>query len=103
MSIVGCGGSGFFLLQKVVLHHELHSAFMQDSIHGWVYLEVTMNDDLMHLLMCMPGIIYTQKTGSVHQQINFKDWTKMLTMQDPMPMLGLESGCRCAREYIKGI
>ena len=57
----------FFLLQKVVPHHGLCLAFMQGSIHGWVYLEMAMNDNLMHLLMHMSGIICTQKTGPIHQ------------------------------------
>jgi hypothetical protein len=59
MPIVGYGGrSSFFLASKAALYHELYLAFMQGSIHGWVYLEMTINDDLMHLLMYTPGIIH---------------------------------------------
>lgn len=64
--------------------HELRSAFTQGSIRGWVYLEATMNNDLTHLLTRIPGIIRTQQNGAVRQQIDFEDWTKMLTMRDPV-------------------
>ena len=40
----------FFLLQTVVPRHQLQSAFMHNSIRGWVYLETTMNNDLIRHL-----------------------------------------------------
>ena len=61
-----------------------------------------MNDDLMHFLMCMPGIICTQETGPVHQQINFENWTKMLTMQDPTPTLGVGQWVWVCKGMYKG-
>jgi hypothetical protein len=75
---------------------------MQGSICSWVYLEATMNDDLMHLLMCMPGIIHTQETGSIYQQIDFEDWTKMLMMQDPIPTLGVGQWMQVCKGMYKG-
>ena len=61
-----------------------------------------MNDNLMHLLMRMPGIIPIQETGPIHQQINFEDWTKMLTMQDLMPTLGVGQWVRVCKGMYKG-
>jgi hypothetical protein len=72
----------FFLLQKAEPPHELRSAFTRGSVRGWVYLETSMKEHLVCLLMRTPGIIHTQQTGVVCQPIDFQDWTKMLTMQD---------------------
>ena len=61
--------------------HELHSAFTRGSIRGWVYLETTMNEHLTRLLKLTPGII-CYGTGIIREQIDFQNWTKMLTMID---------------------
>lgn len=72
----------FFLLQKAEPPHELRSAFTRGSVRGWVYLETSMKEHLVRLLMRTPGIIHTRQTGVVRQPIDFQDWTKMLMMQD---------------------
>jgi len=71
----------FSLLQLAAPRHELHSAFTQGSIHGWVYLETTMNEHINCLLKLTPGIV-SCRTGIIWEQIDFQDWTKMLTMND---------------------
>ena len=92
----------FFLLPKAMPHHGLCSAFTWGSIRGWIYLEVTMNNDLMHHLTCTPGIICTQQTGPVHQQIDFEDWAKMLRMQDLMPILEVGQWVQMCKGTYKG-
>ena len=80
----------FFLLQKAEPPHELRSAFTRGSVQGWVYLETSMKEHLVRLLMRTPGIIHTWQTGVVRQPIDFQDWTKMLMMQDGklQPVIG---------------
>jgi len=71
----------FSLLQLAAPRHELCSAFTRGSIHGWVYLETTMNEHINRLLKLTPGIV-SHRTGIIREQIDFQDWTKMLTMND---------------------
>ena len=72
----------FFLLQTAAPHHELRSAFMHGSTHGWVYLETTMNEDLLvHHLRLSPGIVCCH-TGVIWEQVDFADWTKVLSQHD---------------------
>jgi len=71
----------FSLLQLAAPRHELHLAFTQGSIRGWVYLETTMNEHINRLLKLTPGIV-SHRTGIIREQIDFQDWTKMLTMND---------------------
>jgi hypothetical protein len=80
----------FFLLQKAEPPHELWSAFTRGSVRGWVYLETSMKEHLVCLLMRTPRIIHTWQTGVVCQPIDFQDWMKMLTMQDGklQPVIG---------------
>jgi len=69
------------LLQLAAPQHELCSAFTWGSIHGWVYLEMTMNKHINCLLKITPGIVCC-RTGIIQEQIDFKDWMKLLTMKD---------------------
>ncbi|KJA14197.1 hypothetical protein HYPSUDRAFT_208908 [Hypholoma sublateritium FD-334 SS-4] len=46
-----------YLLVSAKPKHELLSAFMPGNIHGYVYLECTMNKDLQDLLRLSPGVI----------------------------------------------
>jgi transcription antitermination factor NusG len=69
------------LLQLAAPRHELRSAFTRGSIRGWVYLETTMNEHINRLLKLTPGIV-SRRTGIIREQIDFEDWTKMLTMHD---------------------
>jgi len=71
----------FSLLQWAAPWHELRSAFTRGSIRGWVYLETTMNEHINCLLKLMPGIV-SHRTRIIWEQIDFQDWTKMLTMND---------------------
>src|SRR5271168_1089029 len=67
----------FFLMQTAVPCHQLRSAFMRNSIHSWVYLEMTMNKDLVQHLLLSPGIV-CRNAGIIREQVNFADWTKVL-------------------------
>jgi len=71
----------FFLLQKAAPQHQLRSAFERGSVRGWVYLETTMNEHMKYLLRLVPGIVHRQ-IGVAAEQIDFGDWTKMLTLRD---------------------
>ncbi|KAF8226539.1 hypothetical protein L208DRAFT_1301333 [Tricholoma matsutake] len=71
----------FFLLQIAVPHHQLQSVFMHNSIHGWVYLETTMNEDLVQLLQLSPGI-GCRNVGIIQEQVDFVDWMKVLSQHD---------------------
>ena len=49
-------GSCFHLLHTAMnLRYQLHSAFTRGSIHGHIYLEVSMNSSLVNLLKHTPG------------------------------------------------
>ena len=69
------------MLQLAAPRHELHLAFTWGSICGWVYLETTMNKHINCLLKITPGIVCC-RTGIIQEKIDFKDWTKLLTMKD---------------------
>jgi hypothetical protein len=71
----------FFLLQTAAPRHQLRSAFMHNSIHGWVYLETTMNEDLVRHLRLSPGIV-RRNAGIIWEQVDFVDWTKVLSQHD---------------------
>ena len=71
----------FFLLQKAAPQHQLRSVFERGSVRGWVYLETTMNEHMKYLLRLVPGIVHRQ-IGVAVEQIDFGDWTKMLTLRD---------------------
>src|SRR5271155_3136628 len=68
----------FFLMQTAVPRHQLRSAFMRNSVHGWVYLETTMNKDLVQHLLLSPGVV-RRNTGIIWEQLDFADWTKVLS------------------------
>jgi transcription antitermination factor NusG len=68
----------FFLLQTAAPRHELRSAFMRNSISGWVYLEATMNEDLVRHLRLSPGVV-RRHGGIIREQVDFADWTKVLS------------------------
>ena len=46
----------FYLLQRAEQEHQLQSVFTHGSIQGWIYLEVTMNNNLLQLLKLTPGV-----------------------------------------------
>jgi len=91
----------FFLLQMASSQHQLRSAFMHSSIHGWIYLETLMNEDLNCLLKCTPGIVQ-QQNGVIQEQVDFGDWTKMLTMVDSQTSIGVGKWARVCRGLYKG-
>jgi transcription antitermination factor NusG len=71
----------FFLLQTAAPRHQLRSVFMHNSISGWVYLETTMNKDLTHHLGLFPGIVH-HNTCIIQEQVDFADWTKVLSQHN---------------------
>ena len=71
----------FFLLQTAAPRHQLRSAFMRNSIHGWVYLETTMNEVLVQYLRLSPGVV-RRNAGIIREQVDFVDWTKVLSQHD---------------------
>jgi len=91
----------FFLLQMASSQHQLWSAFMCGSIHGWIYLETLINEDLNRLLKCMPGIVQ-QQNGVIWEQVDFGDWTKMLTMVDSQTSIGVGKWAQVCRGLYKG-
>ena len=74
----------FFLLQTVLPCHQLRSAFMHNSTHGWVYLEMTMNKDLVQHLLLSPGIV-RYNAAIIREHIYFQDWTNVLSQHDSTP------------------
>ena len=81
----------FFLLQTVLPCHQLWSAFMCNSIHGWVYLETTMNKDLVQHLLLSTGIV-CHNAAIIREHIDFQDWTKVLSQHDSTPNSNLAVG-----------
>ena len=81
--------------------HQLQSAFMCSSIHGWIYLEMTMNEHLNCLLKCMPRIVWHQN-GITQEQIDFGDWMRMLTMLDTHTSIAVGKWVQVCRGIYKG-
>ena len=72
----------FFLLQTVAPHHQLRSVFMHNSIRGWVYLETTMNEDLIRHLQLSPGVVNRHNADIIWEQVDFADWTTVLSQHN---------------------
>jgi transcription antitermination factor NusG len=81
----------FFLMQTAVPRHQLRSAFMRNSVHGWVYLETTMNKDLVQHLLLSPGVV-RRNAGIIREQLDFADWTKVLSQHHSAPNSNLAVG-----------
>lgn len=69
------------LLLKACDHHQLRSAFTRGSVRGHVYLECTMNQELVRLLMNTPGVI-RRRSGIRRKAIEKEEAIQMLIMQD---------------------
>ena len=54
---------------------------MRDSTHGWVYLETTMNEDLVRHLRLSPSVVH-RHAGVIWEQVDFADWTKVLSQHN---------------------
>lgn len=68
-------------MQTVVPRHQVRSAFMRNAVPGWVYLETTLNKDLVQHLRLSPGIV--RRNGDIiREQIDFADWTSLLEQRD---------------------
>jgi hypothetical protein len=67
------------LLQTCQLKHELHSAFTQGQIRSSIYLEATMNCELISLLKVTRGIVWDLQRIS-YQGIPEKELEALLTM-----------------------
>jgi hypothetical protein len=59
--------------------HELHSAFTQGQIRSSIYLEATMNCELISLLKVTHGIVWDLQ-GISYQGIPEEEWEALLTM-----------------------
>ena len=76
--------------------------FLQESVgHGEVLLETKMNEPLNQLLKCTPGII-RHRNGVMREQIDFEDWTRMLTMSDAETSIAVGKWVRVCRGIYKG-
>ena len=71
-----------YLLQRATSDHRIRSAFTRGSVRGSIYIEGSLDANLILLLNSTPGIIRKQ-SGVVHQSIDPSDWVNLLTMQDP--------------------
>jgi len=63
----------FALVQLAKPKHQLWSVFTQGSISGWVYLEMTMNEDLWKLLKLTCGIVQQKNQGIFCEEIDFAE------------------------------
>ena len=52
--------------------HQLQSVFMHNSLYGWVYLETTMNEDLVWHLQLSPGVVL-RNMGIIQEKFDFVD------------------------------
>lgn len=68
---------------------------------GWVYIEAKMNDELSKLLKSTPGLVHRYPDVS-RNQIDFRDWTKVLTMTDSSHDLSVGSWVRVHSGLYKG-
>ncbi|PPQ76392.1 hypothetical protein CVT24_007926 [Panaeolus cyanescens] len=79
-----------FLLQKT-RHERIRSAFLRESICGFIYLEAMVDANVTQLLMRTPGI-RTNARGPKMEGIDQPDWPKLLTMKSTSRASGVESG-----------
>ena len=91
----------FYLLQRAEQEHQLRSAFTRGSIRGWIYLEATMNNNLLQLLKLTPGVI-SSRQGVLRHVIESIDWLKMLTMHDPQTVFQVGNWVRVGKGKYKG-
>lgn len=92
----------FYLSQKATLDHQLRSAFTRSSTFwGWIYIKAKINDELSKLLISTPGLVHWYPAVS-RNQINFGDWTKVLTMTDCTTKLSVGSWVRVHSGLYKG-
>ncbi|KAF8222995.1 hypothetical protein L208DRAFT_1319424, partial [Tricholoma matsutake] len=68
-----------YLFRVVQPEHKLRSAFSQDSVHGWFYIEAFMNPMLSKLLHSNPQLIHPQEGFGA---IDMEEWTMLLDMDD---------------------
>jgi transcription antitermination factor NusG len=90
-----------YLFEKARDEHQIRSAFTRGSMRGWIYLEAVMNPNLDFLLKSAPGIIRTHQ-DVVRHQVDFPDWTKLLTMKDPATIVEVGQWVRIYSGLYKG-
>jgi transcription antitermination factor NusG len=73
------------LMSSASPDYQLRSAFTRGSIHGYVYLEATMNPKLVNLLKRIPGI-RRESRRLQWDSIPQEDWEALLMM--PTPVVG---------------
>jgi hypothetical protein len=91
----------FYLLQKATSEHQIRSAFTRGSVRGSIYVEGILDANMISLLDFTPGIIRKQ-SGVVRHTIDFSDWVKLLTMQDPMTVVKARQWIRVRNGLYKG-
>ena len=64
-------------------------------------MEGILDANMISLLKITPGIIRNQ-SGVVRQTIDFSDWVKLLTMQDPMTVVKARQWIRVCKGLYKG-
>ena len=90
----------FFLLERAT-HHQIRSAFTRGSVRGAIYVEGHLDADTISLLNLTPGII-RKRSGIVLQLIDFSDWVKLLTMEDPILEVKARQWIRVRNGVYKG-
>lgn len=81
--------------------HELRSAFTPGHIRGYVYLECTMNRQLVQLISTIPGITRTRQ-GFSYQAIDLEDRPKVLTLPKNKGSVSVRQWVRITKGLYKG-
>ncbi|PPQ87201.1 hypothetical protein CVT25_014756 [Psilocybe cyanescens] len=89
------------LLHTARDHHQLRSAFTRVSIRGHIYLECTMNQEIIKLLMKTPGVICTRH-GIGCKLIQRDESLNILRMLDVKRDVLLEQWVRITKGVYKG-
>lgn len=71
----------FSLMNTAREHHQVRSAFTRGTVRGSIYIEATMNYDLIALLKITPGIIYNRQ-GVHRRMVDPNDYLDTLTMRN---------------------
>jgi ribosomal protein L24 len=91
----------FSLLLRATIEHHIRSAFTRGSVRGSIYVEGILDGNMISLLNSTPGIIRKQ-SDVVRKMIDPSDWVKLLTMQNPMTVVGASQWIRVCKGAYKG-
>lgn len=62
--------------------HQVRSVVLRDSIPGYIYVEATMNMDLINLLLITPGILQSKGRKLIKTGIPCSEFTDIFRMDD---------------------